>query len=116
MLKLYALITLMVVSGTNKNCSKPGTEKLPVCIQQKIDVIKAQPKWNPTAEVNEYRYNNQRVFLFSSECCDQFDQLLDEQCNNICAPTGGFTGKGDGRCTDFKQVATFVKLVWEDKR
>jgi len=86
------------------------------CIQQKIDSIKVQPRWNPPAQVDEYIYNRKRVYLFSSDCCDQYNTLYDEACNYICAPSGGFTGRGDGRCTDFKTAAQFVRTVWKDPR
>jgi hypothetical protein len=65
---------------------------------------------------DEYRYNGKRVFLFSSDCCDQFNQVVDEQCNYICAPSGGITGKGDRKCTDFADKAELVKVVWKDER
>jgi hypothetical protein len=78
---------------------------LPECIQQKIEAIKAQPKWNPPAQVDEYVYQGKRVYLFSADCCDQYTQAFDENCNYICAPSGGITGKGDGRCADFINAA-----------
>ena len=91
-------------------------EKIPSCIQQKIDQIKVATKWNPPAEVNEYIYQGKQVFLFSADCCDQFNELFDSNCKYICAPSGGITGKGDMKCTDFFDKAQFVKLVWKDPR
>jgi hypothetical protein len=34
----------------------------------------------------------------------------------MCAPDGGFTGKGDGKCTYFFDARTNEKLIWEDER
>jgi hypothetical protein len=96
-------------------CNKQNNE-IPSCIQQRIDQIKTQPKWNPPAEVNEYIYQGKHVFLFSADCCDQYNQLVDENCNYICAPSGGITGKGDGKCSDFTSTSKFVKLIWKDSR
>jgi hypothetical protein len=102
---------------TEVNANKPeDNSTIPKCIEAKIDSIKKEPRYNPPAEVNEYRYNGKRVFLFSSDCCDQYNSLLDENCNYICAPTGGFTGKGDMKCNDFTEKAKLVKLVWKDER
>ena len=95
------------------DCNKKANE-IPSCIQQKIDQIKALPQWNPPAEVNEYK--GKHVYLFSADCCDQFNQLFDSTCNYLCAPSGGITGKGDMKCTDFSSAAQFVKLVWKDSR
>lgn len=100
----------------NSRCSKQKPDAIPVCIQQKIEAIKAEPKWNPPAEVDEYLYNGKHVFLFSSNCCDQYNILYDENCEVICAPSGGLTGKGDGKCADFAESAKHVKLIWKDER
>lgn len=96
-------------------CSKQKND-IPACIQNKIDYIKSQPKWNPLAEVNEYIYMGKHAFLFSADCCDQYNELFDSNCNYICAPSGGITGKGDLKCTDFMTTAQFVRLVWKDSR
>jgi len=86
------------------------------CINKKITKIKSQAKWNPPAEVNEYIYQGKHVYLFSADCCDQYNELYDESCNYICSPFGGFSGAGDGKCTDFSSTAQFVRLVWKDLR
>ena len=91
-------------------------DALPKCIGKKIKDIRAEPVWNPPATVSKYSYKGQIVFLFSSNCCDQYNTLYDQSCNYICAPSGGFTGQGDGLCTDFDQVAKFIKVVFKDRR
>ena len=95
------------------SCSR---KLVPSCIQDKISEIRAQPRWNPPAQVNEYEYNGQKVFLITADCCDQFITLVDEKCNYICAPSGGITGSGDGKCKDFFQTAKHIRLVWKDER
>lgn len=99
-----------------KKCSNKNELKIPVCIQQKIDSIKKEERWNPPAEVYEYNYNGKTVFYFSSNCCDFFNTVVDENCNYICAPSGGITGKGDRKCDDFNANAKQVRLVWKDER
>jgi hypothetical protein len=54
----------------------------------KIDSIKKLPKFNPPAEVTEYSFNEKRVFLFTSDCCDFFNSVYDENCQYVCAPSG----------------------------
>lgn len=105
-----ALISLLLAG----KCDKENVT--PECISQRIEQIKAQAKWNPPAEVNQYTYNGKTVYLFSSNCCDQYNELYDANCNYICAPSGGFTGKGDGKCADFTSAATHIRLVWKDDR
>jgi hypothetical protein len=110
---LVILLSLPVILAVQ--CNKQQSE-IPTCIQAKIDQIKAQPKWNPPATVNEYIYQGKHVYLISSDCCDQYNQLVDENCNILCAPSGGITGKGDGKCADFSSASQFVKLTWKDSR
>ncbi|HUR66103.1 MAG TPA: hypothetical protein VMZ03_07100 [Chitinophagaceae bacterium] len=105
-----ALLSLLLAGKCNKD------EKTPDCVTQRIEQIKTQPKWNPPAEVNQYSYKGRNVYLFNSPCCDQYNELIDANCNSICAPSGGITGKGDGKCADFSSTAIHVRLVWKDDR
>lgn len=111
----YILLIFAIPFLQKSSCNK-NKSTTPSCILQKIEQIKAQPKWNPPAEVNEYIYNDAPVFLFSSNCCDQYNVAYDENCNVVCAPSGGYTGKGDNKCPDFFEKAKHVRLVWKDKR
>ena len=92
------------------------TPLVPPCIQHRIDTIMSKPKWNPAAQVDEYLYNGKTVYAFNSDCCDQYNPLYDGFCNYICAPSGGFTGMGNGKCPDFKTTAKHIRLVWKDPR
>jgi hypothetical protein len=115
-MKSYLFTAVIFFSIAYQKCGKQAAPVIPDCIQAKIEAIKKQPRWNPPATVEEYRYKGQRIFVFSSNCCDQYNEAFDESCNYICAPSGGYTGKGDRKCEDFKQEAQFVKLVWKDDR
>jgi hypothetical protein len=109
------LIWLSFLSLLDTQCNKQKTET-PSCINRKIGQIKAEPKWNPAAEVNEYIYQGRHVYLFTSNCCDQYIMLYDGSCTYLCAPSGGIAGRGDGKCTDFYTMAKHVRLVWKDPR
>ena len=115
-IKLTVLIPLLL-AATAKECTRqPAAQKLPSCIQQKIDQIKKEKKWNPPAEVHAYTFRGKTVYLFSSDCCDQYNPVVDEDCNYICAPSGGMTGKGDRQCPGFGDSAQHKGLVWKDER
>ena len=66
-------------------------------------------------QVDEYLYKDKKVYLAIAQCCDFFNLLYDENCKEICAPTGGFTGKGDGKCPDFEKEAKLIKTIWKEK-
>jgi hypothetical protein len=109
----YVMLMLVFCSCVAK---KPVVAGIPTCIQQQVDSIKAQPKWNPPAEIDEYVYDGRTVYVVSAPCCDIYNKVVDANCNYLCAPSGGITGKGDGKCKDFQQQAKFVKVVWKDER
>jgi hypothetical protein len=93
-----------------------SSETTPACISQKIEEIKSHPKGWGAAKISEYDYKNKKVYLFYMNCCDRFNPLYDSNCNYICSPSGGFSGGGDGLCTDFYSTAELVREVWKDPR
>jgi hypothetical protein len=109
------IFLLLALPLLNQKCDK-NKDAVPTCIQQRIEQIQKEPKWNPPAEVNEYSFDGKRVYLFTSPCCDQYNNLYDNDCNLICAPSGGYTGKGDRKCLDFFEKAKHIKLIWKDQR
>lgn len=112
----WFFIGAIVMLLQSQNCNKNSAAHIPSCIQGKIDAIQHLPKFNPPATVYRYVYGDKYVYLFSSDCCDQYNYLYDKDCNVICAPMGGITGKGDGRCPNFKDMATDETLIWKDPR
>lgn len=111
---LFAFFALVILQSPS--CKKDGGIKLPPCIQSKIEAISQQPKYNPPATVYRYLYAGSYVYLFSSDCCDQYNYVYDKDCKVICAPSGGIAGKGDGRCSNFSSLASDETLVWKDPR
>jgi hypothetical protein len=92
---------------------KSNVDSIPACVRQIIDAGTKEEPANPPVQVDEYMYKGKKVYLFTAQCCDQFDQVYDENCKKICAPTGGITGRGDGACPDFAETATLIKLIWK---
>jgi len=99
-----------------QQCGRDATRAIPDCVQQKIDEIAGEEVRNPPAKVYRYVYKGMDVYYIQAWCCDFPSELYDEQCNLICRPDGGFTGKGDNSCPDFSDIRTGEELVWEDNR
>ncbi len=112
------LFILLVFSACTKTCvEKDGKgSSIPSCIQAKIDQLKSQPKGNPAYSVFQYTYNGKKVYYFPAQCCDQYSDLFDANCNLICHPDGGIAGGGDGTCTDFLSSRKDEVLIWKDDR
>jgi len=115
-MKLLLLLATLISLAPAGCATKLAANTVPSCVQQQIEAIKKSAKWNPPAAVDEYSYNGKTVYLFSADCCDQYNTVYDGECNVVCAPSGGLTGKGDGRCNGFFEVAKHVRLVWKDER
>jgi hypothetical protein len=98
------LILLICLAAACKETEIP----YPKCVQTVIDNGS-----NDYEGIRQYTYNNKTVYLFTTKrCCDFLDYLYDDCCNELCAPSGGISGRGDNRCPDFKQNAQLVRLVW----
>lgn len=127
----YLLLSLVIPflaateCGKKKNGDKVTDEKtqivetpldtLPACVQKLIDDGNKETPSSAPIEVEEYIYKGKKVYLGKAPCCDNFDLLYDENCNEICAPTGGFSGRGDGRCPDFIKEAKLIRSIWKEK-
>ena len=85
----------------------------PPCIQKMIDSATTAPGGQSITEVTRYMYNGAKVYLVGAPCCDQFNNAYDSACNYLFAPSGGFTGKGDGSHPDFFTMAKVDSLIWK---
>jgi hypothetical protein len=85
-------------------------------VDQFISTFESEPVGNPPQSIWRYEYKGQEVYFVLAQCCDQYSKLFDATGNLICAPDGGFIGRGDGRCPDFISLRTDGKLIWQDPR
>ena len=115
-MKVKTKVTLFSILLLFSACNKENSNKIPVCIKEMIEGIKSENVWNPPAEIWRYKYNGQTVYYILPRCCDIPSILLDENCNTVCSPDGGITGRGDGSCSDFFDRRSDEKLIWKDKR
>ncbi len=88
---------------------------VPNCIEKKIRNLKQYGVQNPPAKVWQWKVDGKTYYYITSDCCDQYHYLYDDDCNIVCAPYGGITGTGDGKCPEFKGEIEKT-LVWEDTR
>ncbi len=106
---LLVYVVLMSCEDTNIDIDAPS------CIEQKIEGIIDDPVTNPPAQVWRWEADGQIFYYITSDCCDQFNYLYNENCEIICAPDGGISGEGDGNCPDFTTEIEKT-LIWEDSR
>jgi hypothetical protein len=97
-------------------CAQSTQTGNPAWVDQLIKKFESEPVGNPPQSIWRYEYNGQVGYFVPAQCCDQFSTLYDANGNVICAPDGGLTGKGDGRCPDFLFQRTNEQLIWRDSR
>ena len=58
-----------------------------------------------------FEINGTVYYQAIAPCCDKFNPLYDERGRYVCAPTGGYTGRGDGQCPDLREALGKVNGV-----
>ena len=114
MSKLYLSIAIFVILLAGCAPSVPAGN--PAWVDELIRKFQNEPAGNPPHSIWRYDYNGKTVYYVPPQCCDQYSVLYDASGEEICAPDGGLTGRGDGRCPDFFEKRTGEKLVWQDTR
>ena len=112
MVKYAFIICIIFILG----CSISTECENPIWVEKLIIQFQNKPVGNPPQSIWRYEYNRQTVYYVPPQCCDQPSTLYDANGNIICAPDGGFSGRGDGRCPDFFTNRTNEYLVWKDPR
>lgn len=118
-LRLSALAALAALPLLALQCHEkvaPAPECPAGGLPAKIAELQARPKGNPGYVIWQYNWRGQKVYIVSETCCDQYETVYDACFNGLCAPSGGHSGQGDGRCPDFHRQATDEQLVWRDPR
>ena len=110
MKKFLPIITvLLMVSGLMVcSCKK-------ACPPEDIsdEIYNLVQELKPTS-VDEYLYNGEKVYHFDTwSGPDDFTCLYSND-GELMAYFGGFTGNGDGRCTDFSENAVFIRTIYAD--
>jgi len=115
-MKTFLFVFLIMISAIS-SCRKDGKISKG-CPQDLIDMIKEEPVRNPPSKVMKWTINNKIYYYIPPYCCDAMSQLYDDQCHLICAPDGGFSGGGDGRCPSFGIPFDSIpkEIIWEDTR
>lgn len=119
-LKPLLLLTLIAVLGCNgdENPLMPEsrTQENPGWVDELIATLESRTVWNPPALLARYEYRDAIVYYLPPHCCDIPAVLYNEQGEIICSPSGGITGRGDGKCPDFYDERKNEKIIWKDSR
>ena len=107
--KVWVSSLFLITYGCQQDTSLVPKDQVPECIQQKI----TKQQNNCLKKVIRYHYRKKVVYLFSrKKCPDAYHPLYDKNCEKVCVPFGGMSGKGNGECPEFEQNATKKELIW----
>lgn len=98
-LSLLAALLAALVSA----CAEPArdgptsTDMVGAQLHRRLLVERPEPLRRHVLEGRVY-------YLALAPCCDRHDYLYNAQGEYICAPSGGFSGSGDGKCPRLRQA------------
>jgi hypothetical protein len=105
--------------GSDRAGSAPSTRVevagLPEWLRIRLADYDAQPGAAAPRAVFEVRYGDGVAYWVQAGCCDQLDPLVDARGVLICYPSGGFTGRGDGKCPRALPPLTDRREVWRHR-
>lgn len=110
---IFSMLVLLFLPGCSQATS---ADENPGWVQDLVASYEKEPVGNPPQSIWQYDYKGSIVYYVPPQCCDQFSKLYAQSGEVICAPDGGFTGQGDGKCSDFNQEKKNGKLIWKDPR
>jgi hypothetical protein len=90
----------------------PSSASLPEWLRMKIGQFQALPADRAPLGVWRITHNGRPAFYLHSACCDQYNPLFSAEGSEICNPSGGFTGRGDGKCPQPMDRGTKATLIW----
>ena len=79
-------------------------------VKQQIEVYEMPTKEGVSQVTRKVMYAGKPAYLLPSPCCDKFDYLYDSTGVILCAPSGGFAGRGDGSCPEVLRTASAKDL------
>jgi len=85
---------------------------LPEWLRIRLADYDAQPGSGAPRAVYAVPYGSGTAYLTRAGCCDQLDPLVDERGVLVCHPSGGITGRGDGKCPGPLPPAPQWREVW----
>ncbi|MEK8017249.1 MAG: pilin [Candidatus Parabeggiatoa sp.] len=111
--------TVEVTMDSAKTCTANFELEVVACDSTWLDNLIAKFEndldSNPPHSIYKYNYNGEAVYYVPPQCCDQYSTLYDACGKEICAPDGGITGKGDGKCADFFEVRKDEEVIFSQK-
>jgi len=112
MIKIITFTVVFFLFACSAYKKAVDSAEFPPCLQAKIDSMTMDPNEGSPQSITRYSYHDKTVYYMKAPCCDKYNIVFDSVCNILGYPDGGFSGKGDGKMTDFFKEAKVGKVVW----
>lgn len=101
------IVMLLGCSSSNVRYVSPYSTKW---VKQQIRAYEMPTNEGVSQVTRKVIYAGNSAYLIPSPCCDKFDYFYDSRGVILCAPSGGFTGRGDGSCPEVLGTASAKDL------
>ena len=95
-MRILSFFLVLTLLGCDKEDHCPDQSELPICVTELLTVTDQ----TTYVQVEEWSWSGGQYYYLTAECCDKLNVLYDSNCDYICAPDGGFTGQGEGDCSE----------------
>jgi len=95
---------VLVIGCSSANTSRYVGPYSARWVRQQIRLYE-KPTNEASSVTSKRTYAGGPAYLIPSPCCDKYDYLYDSRGVILCAPSGGFTGRGDGSCPEVMRRA-----------
>jgi hypothetical protein len=103
-LPLHIVACVLVASAVLAYSGTPKAEPLPVHASSSPLAKLSRSLEKRSEPLVRHVLQGHVYYFLRSPCCDIPNYLYDEQGNYVCAPNGGFTGEGDGKCPALREA------------
>ena len=105
--------------GSDRASSSPSSRAevagLPEWLRIRLADYDAQSGRGAPRAVFQVPYGDGIAYYVQAGCCDQLDPLIDTRGVIVCYPTGGYTGRGDGKCLQELPAVAQRREVWRHR-
>ena len=104
------IVTIALLFGCSSSNTRYVSPYSTRWVKQQIRAFEMPTREAPSQVTGKVIYGDEPFYSIPSPCCDKYNYLYDSRGVILCAPSGGFTGRGDGSCPDAVRRTPVGKL------
>ena len=112
---LLGLLFMAACQSHGNPTSTESTAPIPAWLQQRLAEYERMDAAARPVAVRSWVDQGRTFYYIVAGCCDRFNEVYDQNGRYVCAPDGGYTGRGDGKCVGLNQRQS-MQSVWPQTR